>query len=222
MYVVIGASGHTGNAVANKLLANGKKVRAVARNASHLSHLVARGAEPFVGSVVDRGFVSKAFAGAEAVYIMFPPDVTVPDFRAYQDQHSEGFASSIEQNRIKYSVSLSSIGADKTDKTGPISGLHRLEERLNRISSLNALYLRAAYFMENTLGQADAIAQMGYAAGPLRPELKFPMVSAHDVGEFAGEALLRLNFTGHQVQEVHGQRDLQLWRNYCHPWKGNQ
>jgi uncharacterized protein YbjT (DUF2867 family) len=208
MYVIIGATGHTGTAVAHKLLAQGKKVRAVARNADQLASLVSKGAEPFAGNVNDKNTVSKAFAGAKAVYLMFPPDVSAPDFYAYQDQLTDTFAAAIEKHGVMHAVTLSSIGADKPDKTGPIVGLHRLEERLNRIPGLNTLHVRAAYFMENTLGQADAIAQMGYAAGPARPELKFPMVAARDVGAFAGDALSRLDFTGHNVQEVHGERDL--------------
>jgi uncharacterized protein YbjT (DUF2867 family) len=120
----------------------------------------------------------------------------------------EALATAVEKNGVKYAVLLSSVGADKAEKTGPIVGLHRFEERLNRISGLNVLHLRAAYFMENTLGQAEAIQQMGYAAGPLRPEVKFPSIAATDIGAFAGDALLRLDFTGKQVQELLGQRDI--------------
>ena len=207
MYVVIGATGHTGHATANKLLSSGKKVRAVGRNLEHLRPLAAKGAEPFAANVNDKDSVAKAFAGAQAVYVMFPQDQKVSDFFAHTNQLAETFASAIEKNGVKYVVSLSSIGADKPENTGPITGLHRLEERLNRISGLNTLHLRAAYFMENTLGQADAIAQMGYAAGPLNPSLRFPLISSRDIGEFAGDALARLNFSGHQVQELHGQRD---------------
>jgi uncharacterized protein YbjT (DUF2867 family) len=54
-------------------------------------------------------------------------------------------------------VVLSSFGADKPNNTGPIAGLHRMEERLKRISGLNALFLRAGYFMENTLPQTSPI-----------------------------------------------------------------
>src|SRR6266498_2851537 len=208
MYVVSGATGHTGSAVANKLLANGKQVRVVSRNAQHLAPLVSKGAEPFTANITDKDAVGKAFAGAQAVYLMLPPDQTTSDYFAYTSQLTEAFASAIEKNSIKWAVSLSSVGADKPENTGPIVGLHRLEERLNRISGLNVLHLRAAYFMENTLGQADAIAQMGTAAGPLRPELKFPIIAARDIGEFAGDELSRLDFAGHKIQELHGQRDL--------------
>lgn len=208
MYVIIGATGHTGSAAATTLLAQGKKVRVVGRNADHLASLVSKGAEPFAGSVTDKNAMVKAFAGAEAVYVMLPPDPINPDYFAYADQVIEGLASAIEKNGVKYAVALSSVGADKPEKTGPILGLRRLEERLNRISGLNTLHLRPAYFMENTLGQADAIAQMGCTAGPLSPDLKFPIIACRDIGVFAGNALARLDFSGHQVQELHGQRDL--------------
>jgi uncharacterized protein YbjT (DUF2867 family) len=206
MYVIIGATGNTGSIVANKLLNQGKKVRVVGRNAEHLAQF--KKAEPFVGDVTDKAAMAKAFQGAEAVYLMMPPNVTVPDYKTYEQEVLESLAAAVEKNGVKFAVVLSSVGADKPDKSGPILGLRHLEERLNQISGLNVLYLRPAYFMENTLGQADAIKQMGYAAGPLRPELKFPIIATRDIGEFAGDALLRLEFAGQQVQELHGQRDL--------------
>jgi uncharacterized protein YbjT (DUF2867 family) len=208
MYVIIGASGNTGNAAANKLLEQGKKVRVVGRNADHLAALAAKGAEPFVGNVTDKNHMTKAFAGAKAVYVLIPPDLTNQDYFAYANQVIDAFASAIEKNSVKYAVSLSSVGADQSEKTGPILGLHHLEERLNRIPGLNVLHVRPAYFMENTLGQADAVTQMGHTAGPLRPELKFPIIAATDIGDFVGDALARLDFSGHQIHELHGQRDL--------------
>ncbi len=208
MYVIIGATGNTGSVVANKLLAQGKKVRVVGRNAGHLAQFTAKGAEPLVGNVTDKNTVTKAFTGAQAAYVMLPPDPSVQDFVAHADQITETLASAIEKSGVKHVVSLSSVGADKPKNTGPIVGLHRLEDRLNRISGLNALHLRAAYFMENTLGQADAIAQMGSVAGSISPELKFPIIATRDIGVFAADVLSRLNFAGHQVQELLGPRDL--------------
>ena len=85
-----------------------------------------------------------------------------------------------------------------------------MEERLKGISGLNALYLRAGYFMENTLAQATVIHQMGAAAGPLNPDLKVPMIATLDIGTFAADELLGLKFRGHQTQELLGQRDLTM------------
>ena len=74
MYVVLGASGNTGHVVASNLLARGKKVRAVGRNAAHLQPLTAKGAEAFIADVTDANSLAKAFQQAESVYVMIPPN----------------------------------------------------------------------------------------------------------------------------------------------------
>jgi uncharacterized protein YbjT (DUF2867 family) len=208
VYVITGATGNTGHIVAKRLLEQGKNVRVLGRSTERLAKLSALGAEPFIADLSDSSALNKAFAGAEAAYLMIPPDMASADFRAYQDQLTQAMTSAVERNEVKHVVALSSIGADKAEKTGPIVGLHVLEEALKRISGLNTLSLRAAYFMSNTLPQVSVIQQMGVTAGPLRPDLKLPMIATRDIGVSAADALLRLDFKGFQTQELLGQRDL--------------
>ena len=73
MYAIIGASGNTGNVIAQKLLAHGEKVRAIGRDATRLAGLVQKGAEAFVAGVTDVEALTQAFRGAKAVYLMIPP-----------------------------------------------------------------------------------------------------------------------------------------------------
>ncbi len=208
MYVITGATGNTGSVVARRLLAKGEKVRVIGRTAARLQALASEGAEPFMAELTDAVGLAKAFAGARGVYLMIPPSLTSQDYLAYQDRVTAALAQAVEEAGVQYAVTLSSVGADKPEKTGPVVGLQRLEERLNQISGLNVLHLRAGYFMENTLAQVNLIKTLGFAAGPLRADLKIPMIAAHDIGEAAAEALLRLDFTGSQTRELLGQRDL--------------
>lgn len=210
MYVIIGATGNTGNVVARRLLAQGRKVRAIGRSSDRLKSLATAGAEPYVCHVGEAEALTKAIAGAQALYAMIPPDMTSADFRAEQDRTSAALGAAIEKAGVKHVVSLSSIGADKPDKTGPVVGLHHLEQRLNRIDGLNVLHLRAAYFMENTLAQIGIIQSLGLTAGPLRPDLKIPMIATRDIGAAAAEALLRLEFKGQQTRELLGPRDFSM------------
>jgi uncharacterized protein YbjT (DUF2867 family) len=210
MYTVLGATGNTGSIVAERLLVEGQKVRVVGRTAERLQALASHGAEPFAGDVIDSAFLTRALRGAKAVYVMIPPAMNNPDYRAYQESVSDAIARALEDSGIKHAVCLSSIGADKAEKTGPVVGLHRLEEKLNRISGLNVLHLRAAYFMENTLAQIQLIQTMGAAAGPLRSDLELPMIATRDIGAAAADALLQLSFHGNSTRELLGQRDISM------------
>lgn len=208
MYVILGATGNTGSVAAENLLAKKQKVRVVGRGKERLSQLVARGAEAFVADVTDSAALTKAFKGARAIYAMVPPLMTSPDFRAYQDQVTDSIAKALEAAEVTHVVTLSSIGADKPDKTGPVVGLHVMEKRFAQVPKLNALHLRAGYFMENTLPQAVIIKSFGMMAGPVRPDLPIAVIATHDIGVAAAEALLKLDFSGQQTRELLGQRDL--------------
>jgi len=208
MYVITGATGNTGNIIARTLLGLGQKVRAIGRSADRLEPLAAEGAEPFVCDVNDATALTTAFTGAKAVYAMLPPSMTSENYRVDQERVTNAIAEAIEAAGVEYVVSLSSVGADKPEGNGPVAGLHYLEQTINRIPSLNALHLRPAYFMENTLAQIGIIQTMNTTAGPLRPDLTMPMIATRDIGTAAASALLALNFSDKQTRELLGERDL--------------
>jgi uncharacterized protein YbjT (DUF2867 family) len=208
MYVVTGATGHTGSIITEKLLAKGEKVRVIGRDAKRLERFTHKGAEPFVADATDADALSKAFSGAKAVYAMIPPNIAAPDVRGYQERVTDALITAISKNGVKHAVVLSSFGADKPDKTGPVAGLHQLEKKLDGIAALNALYLRAGYFLENLLPQVGVIQSFGVLAGPVRPDLPLPMIATRDIGSVAADALLKLNFEGKRRHELQGPRDV--------------
>jgi uncharacterized protein YbjT (DUF2867 family) len=140
--------------------------------------------------------------------VLVPPNIAAADVRGYQETVSDALASAIAKAAVTHVVALSSIGADKSENTGPVVGLHHLEQKLDGIAGLNAVYLRAGYFMENTLGQAEVIRNFGVVAGPLRPDLRLAMIATRDIGAAAAEILRTRDFAGKQARELQGQRDL--------------
>jgi uncharacterized protein YbjT (DUF2867 family) len=210
MFVVTGATGNTGSIVASHLLAEGKKVRGIGRSSERLQRLAQKGGEPFVADLTDSQALTKAFQGADAVYVVIPPDYSAPDLRARQQAVTESIAAALERSGVKHAVALSSVGADKAHGTGPVLGLHQMEQRLNRIAGLNVLHLRAAYFMENTLAQVGIIHKTGTAMGGLLPNLSFPMIATRDIGDAAAQAMLKLEFSSHQTHELLGPNDITM------------
>ena len=208
MYVITGATGNTGSVVAERLLAAGEKVRVVGRDPKRLEKFAGKGAESFIADAADAVALTNAFAGAQAVYAMIPPNIGASDVRAYMENVSDALRSAIEKNGIKYAVVLSSVGADKSQGTGPVAGLHSLEKKLEGVPGLNALFLRPGYFMENLLPQAGVIKAMGMMAGPVSEDLPLQMIATRDIGAYAAEALLKLDFIGKSTHELQGPRDV--------------
>src|ERR1700691_75071 len=205
MYVILGATGHTGSIVADFLLSKGQKVRVIGRDAGRLQRFVDKGAEAFTADMSDAATLAKAFSGARAAYLLLPPAKSPEE----QERDSDGVAKAVKDSGLRYAVHLSSYGAQVAKGAGPVSGLHSSEQKLNALSGLNVLHVRAAYFMENNLAAIGMIHHMGIFGNALLPDLKLPMVATRDVGSYAAQRLLNLDFSK-QTREVLGERDLTM------------
>jgi len=210
MIVITGATGNTGKPAAETLLAKGEKVRAVGRDAKKLEPLVAKGAEAFVGNVDDAASMTRAFEGATAVYLLIPPDLHKDDFRGFQERITDAYAAAVAGARVSYVVTLSSIGAQNAEKTGPIVGLHNMEQKLNRISGLNVLHLRPGYFMENLFMSIPPLRSMGVLPGSSPADVPLPWIATKDIGAYAAERLHARDFAGSSIQELFGPRDISM------------
>jgi uncharacterized protein YbjT (DUF2867 family) len=206
MYVILGASGNTGSIIANFLLMKGEKVRVIGRDARRLQRFVTKGAEAFTADLSDAAALTKAFTGARAAYLMLPPISSRED----QERESDAISKAVKESGLRYTVQLSSYGAHVPEGTGPVLGLHSSEQKLNAISGLNVLHLRPAYFMENNLAAIGMIHEIGIFGHALPPDLKLPMIATRDVGDYAAQRLLNLDFSGKQTRELLGERDLSM------------
>lgn len=210
MIVITGATGQTGSIAADILLAKGQKVRVLGRDAGKLGQFTSKGAESAVGDLGDAAFTARAFAGADAVFALIPPNYSVADFRAYQKKTGESIIAGIRNSGVQYVVHLSSQGAHLPDKNGPIAGLHDQEERLNRLDGVQVLHLRPTYFMENLFMNMDLIKKMNIMGSAIRGDVKFAMIATKDIGACAADRLAKRDFSGKTVRDLLGQRDLSL------------
>jgi len=206
MFVVFGVTGHTGKVVANTLLAKGKRVRVVVRDAKKGDEWQKRGAEVAVAHVEDAAAVERALAGAEGAYLLQPPDAQTTEFLARGRRIVDAFKRAIPASRVKHVVYLSSIGAQHPSGTGPIQSLYPAEQELPAAApDTRFTFVRAAYFMENLAGSLPLMQAQGvlpvWGGGE---GYSFPMVATQDIGETVAEALLSPPSAHKQIVELAG------------------
>ncbi|WP_030018451.1 NAD(P)H-binding protein [Streptomyces monomycini] len=212
MFVITGASGRTGRAAAEHLLAAGHPVRAVGRSARRLAGLAARGAEVCEADPADPGALTDAFRGADGIYAVIQPNYLPdhPDFGAFQDRVAASLTEAVAGSGATRVVGLSSWGAQHAVGTGPVSGLHRFEQRLSAVPGVDTLWLRAGYFMENLLDHIGTAQTHHRISAPFDPGIPLPFVSTRDVGSRAGELLATGAWRGTEILELQGERDVSM------------
>src|SRR5205814_9259910 len=94
-FAVTGATGHIGQKIVQKLEAQGHTVRAVSRRAGV--------------DIQDVAALSRAFSGADAVFLMIPPDLKTPDLRRQQNDIGAKLAESEKASGVRRVVFLSRI-----------------------------------------------------------------------------------------------------------------
>src|ERR1700691_6067331 len=209
MIVITGATGNTGKPAVQALLATGEKVRVIGRDAKKLDAFAQKGAEAFVGNAEDAAQMSKAFEGATAVYLMIPPLID-EDYRTYQDRVSDAYLTAVTNAHVPYAVTLSSLGAQHPEKTGPIVGCHHLEQKMNSVPGLNVLHLRPGPFMENLFMSMTPLRTMGFLPGGAPGDAPLSMIATKDIGAYAGKRLHAHDFSGSSIQELLGPRDITM------------
>lgn len=207
---VCGATGNVGSKIAGALLQAGETVRVVSRERMRLGPLAARGAEPWPGDMEDAEFLAKAFAGARAAFVLIPPKYDAPDFRDHQRRVGDAIVSALRKSRVPRIVTLSSIGAHLPEGTGPILGLHHLEEGLGGLREAAVVHLRPGYFMENHLWSIPVLREHGINGSPIRNDVPIPMIATKDIAEAASRLLLEGASSGHAVRYLLGPRDLTM------------
>jgi uncharacterized protein YbjT (DUF2867 family) len=202
MLAVMGVTGQVGGAVASRLLGLGMKVRAIVREPRKAAVWAERGCEIAVADVNDAEALDRAFSGTDGAFVMLPPIFDpAPGFpearRAIANLRRS--LSSATPGRV---VVLSTIGAHQ-ERQSLLYQLHLLEQEL-RTLPVPVLFLRPAWFMENTSWDLESAAARGVVASFLQPlDKTFPMIAAQDVGAVAAELLLE-PWEGVRVVEIEG------------------
>lgn len=204
-YVITGSLGNISKPLTEKLIMAGHEVTVITSKESNRQAIEAIGASAAVGSVEDIAFLQQAFAGADAVYTMVPPNFGAANWKEWIGQIGKNYASAIRENNINYVVNLSSIGAHLSDGCGPVSGLYKVELALNSLPGVHIRHLRPAYFFTNLLANTGMVKHMNIIGGNHGgADTKMVMVDTSDIAEVAFEELSALSFSGQSIRYIAG------------------
>jgi uncharacterized protein YbjT (DUF2867 family) len=148
MYLITGATGHVGGAVARQLHEQGHSVRALVRDSSGAASLPT-GIELAVGNLDDAGSVSKAVTGAEAIFLMQVGTGT---------GQTRTMIAAAQDAGVPRIVLLSSAGARLLPlDSNPMGAAFAAREQILRESGLGVTYLRPSAFASNAFAWRDSI-----------------------------------------------------------------
>lgn len=186
VFLVTGATGRQGGAVARYLLKRGHRVRALTRdpNKPAAKALVGMGAKVVRGDLDNRPSVERALQGVYGVF-------SVQNFweAGYEREVSQGIilADVAKAQGVEHFV-YSSVGSSYR-KTGiaAFDGKWKIEEHIRRIG-LPYTVLRPTSLMEDWEEMREEIVG-GTLAQPLDPDKPLQQVSVEDIGAFAVMAI---------------------------------
>lgn len=202
MFVIMGATGNTGSAVAETLLSRKQPVRIVVRSADKGAAWKAKGAEIAVASLDDVSALTKAFEGANGLYLLVPPNYGASLWLADQRARMDRAAEAVKSIGIGHVVFLSSVGGHIAEGTGPIRAARSGEQKLGEVAK-NLTILRPCYFMENWAPGIGIAKSQGILPTFIAPRIKVPMIATRDIGRVGAEQLMA-GGTGKQIVELAG------------------
>ena len=202
MFVVLGATGHTGSVVAETLLARKQSVRIIVRSSEKGASWKAKGAEVAIASLDDAPALAKAFQGAQGLYLLVPPNYGASAWLAEQRQRMDQAAEAVKASGISHVVFLSSVGGQIPEGTGPIRAARYGEQKLGSVAQ-NLTVLRPCYFMENWGPGVARVKGQGVLPTFIAPAAKIPMISTRDIGRVGAECLI-MGGKGMQIVELAG------------------
>ena len=187
--VLTGSLGHINKTLVKKLVAAGHGVTVISSSPEKREAIEAAGATAAIGSVTDVPFLTQSFTGADVVYTMVPGNFGSADYRKYHEDTGRGYAEAIRSAGVKKVVNLSSIGAELSSGTGPIAGLHDVEEVLNKLEGVDVQHLRAGFFYTNYFNDIHMIKGSGIMGANYSADSRLVLVHPDDIAAAAASAI---------------------------------
>jgi uncharacterized protein YbjT (DUF2867 family) len=209
MIVITTPAGHIGRQVLANLLDSGEALRVIARNPSALPADARERVDVVEGSHGDARIVDEAFAGADAVFWLTPPDPRAPSVEAAYVDFTRPAAEAFKGHGVKRVVGISALGRGTAwaVHAGNVTASLAMDD-LIASSGVGYRALTNPSFMDNIVRQAESIKTQGLFFSPIAGDRKLPSVATRDIAATAARLLLDKIWSGVDEVPLLGPEDL--------------
>ncbi|MCJ7933385.1 MAG: NAD(P)H-binding protein [Chryseobacterium sp.] len=188
---ITGSLGNVAKPLTQQLVGEGHTVTVISSNESRRQDIESLGAIPAIGSITDVNFLTEAFTGADAVFVMTPPAISENNIVENTINAGKNYAEALKTTKVKRAVMLSSVGAESPVENGPIKGLHHIEKLYHEVENTAFTFLRAGYFYTNFFNDIPLIQNAGIIGGNYPENTEIPLVHPADIAKAAAEELVK-------------------------------
>jgi uncharacterized protein YbjT (DUF2867 family) len=196
MYIILGATGRVGSAVAQNLLDQGQPVTIITHNPKKSSEWEQKGAHVAIADVHDTDGLRRVFRQGKRLFLLNPP--AAPDTDSAQEERKSiaSILAALVDADLEKIVAQSTYGAQPGNRIGDLGVLYEMEQGLARLSIPFSI-VRAAYYMSNWDMAFQTAQQEGKVYTFYPPNFKIPMAAPQDLGRIAAQLLMEpLSQTG--------------------------
>lgn len=197
MIVVTTPTGQIGRHVLDRVLDRGEQVRVVARDPARLDARVRDRVEVVQGSTDDADVLTKACTGADALFLVVPPDPRADSLQRHVVRFALPACEATTTQDVDRVVAVSSLGRGKATSAGQVSAIFAMDA-LVESTGVHYRSLQPPGFMDNMLRQVASIKGNGTFYGILPAERAVPACAARDIAATAAGLLLDRAWSGQE------------------------
>jgi uncharacterized protein YbjT (DUF2867 family) len=207
MIVITTPTGQIGHQVLERVLEADEPVRVIVRDPSRLSPRALERVEAIEGSHGNAEVADRAFAGADSVFWVAPPNPTAPTLDDVYAGFARPAAEAIVRHGVERVVDVSALGRGVTDHAGLVSASLAMDDLLASTGAgFRALLMPS--FMDNVLRQAETIKSQRMFFSTVSPDRRLPTCATRDIAAIAARLLLDHSWSGRDTVAVLGPEDL--------------
>ncbi|PRY28228.1 NAD(P)H-binding protein [Pseudosporangium ferrugineum] len=209
MIVVTTPTGTIGRQVVHQLLDAGEPVRVIVRDPARLPAEIRDQVRSVIGTHNDPAVLAQAFADADAVFWLVPPDAQAPSLASYYVDFTRPAAAALTAHPVGRVVGISALGrgTPQAAHAGHVTASLAMDDLL-AATGVPYRALTMPSFMDNLLWQADLIRTQGFFAQPIAGNRKLPTCATRDIATVAVRLLRDSSWTGSGEVPVLGPEDL--------------